>query len=126
MFIYFNPPPFSALFSLCFPLNNLQIRAVLVLWFRLLCPGALWKTTESVRRKGDDCCVTKDIDPSGRTAQLSLLTHRHGLSDVAVVPSELPLNRPVETTDTKRQLTFNFLNGIPLYLCTGQTCPACW
>lgn len=90
--IQYCPSPVSPLH---FPLNNLQIRAVLVLWFRWLCPGGLWESVKAAGRKGDDCCVTEDVNQAGRTRQLSLLTHRHSLSNVAVVPHELSFDRPV-------------------------------
>lgn len=96
--------------SLCFPLNNFQIRAVFILWFRWLFPGGLWEFLKAAGRKRDDGCVTEHVNQSGRTGQLSLLTHGHSLSDVAVVPLELSLDCPVGTTDRKRQLTSNFLN----------------
>lgn len=86
--------------QLCSPLNDLQIGAVPVLWFRWFYPGALWETAKAIRWKGDHGGVTEDINPSGRAAKLNLVTHRHGLSDVAVVPTELPLSRPVEVTVT--------------------------
>ncbi len=88
-----------------FPPNNLQIRAVLVLRFRRLCPGGLWESVKAAGRKGDDCCVTEDVNQSGWTKQLSLLTHRHSLSNVAVVPLELSLDCPVGATDRTRHRT---------------------
>lgn len=108
---FFSSWPVSAL---CFPLNNLQIRAVLVLWFRWLCPGGLWESVKAAGRKGDDCCVTEDVNQPGWTRQLSLLTYSHSLSDVAVVPLELSLDCPAGTTKRKHQLSSNSLNIISL------------
>lgn len=78
---------------------------MVVLRFRRLCPGGLWESVKAAGRKGDDCCVTEDVNQSGWTRQLCLHTHRHSLSNVAVVPLELPLNCPVGATDRKRHLT---------------------
>lgn len=86
--------------QLCSPLNDLQIGAVLVLRFRWFYPGAMWETAKAIRWKGGHGGVTEDVNPSGRAAQPDLVTHRHGLGDVAVVPTELPLSRPVEATVT--------------------------
>ena len=69
---FFLPSSVSALH---FPLNNLQIRAVLVLWFRWICPGGLWESTQAVSRKGDDRCVAEDINHLRWAGQMSLLTH---------------------------------------------------
>lgn len=114
----------SPVSALRFPLNDLQIRAVLVLWFRWLCPGGLWESVKAVGRKGDDCCVTEDINQSGWTGQLSLLTHRHSLSNVAVVPFELSLDRPVETTENVTSPPISSTASLP-YSCIVQTCPSC-
>lgn len=95
---------------LWFPENNLQIGAVLVLWFRWLCPGGLWESVKAAARKGDDCCVTEDVEQMGRTRQLSLVTHRHSLTYVAVVPLELSLDGPVDATNKKNLSLVNFSN----------------
>lgn len=58
----------------------------------------MWESAEATGRKGDECCVTEDINQMGRTRQLSLFTYRHSLANVAVVPLELSLDRPVCTT----------------------------
>lgn len=71
---------------------------MLVLRFRWLFPGGLWKSVKAAGRKGDDCCVTEDINQTGRTRQLSLFTNGHSLTNVAVVLLELSLDCPVGTT----------------------------
>lgn len=112
--------------QLCSPLNDLQIGAVLVLWFRWLHPGALWETAEAMRWKGDHGRVTEDVDPSWRAAQLDLVAHRHGLSDVAVVPTELPLGRPGEETNTRCSPPTSQAARAPLHSGDVRTFPACW
>lgn len=107
---FLHPPPVSAS-----SLNNLQIRAVLVLWLRWICPCALWECTQAVCRKGDDSCITEDINHMRWTGQPSLLTHRHNLRNVAVVLFELPLNCPVEMKDRNFHLTFVFINTNSLF-----------
>lgn len=77
----------------------------MILRLRRLRPGGLWETVKAAGRKGDDRRVAEDVDQSGRTRQLPLLTHRRGLSDVAVVPLELPLDCPVGTADRRRHLS---------------------
>lgn len=74
---------------------------MLVLWFKWLCPGGLWESVKAAARKGDDCCVTEDVNQTGWTGQLSLHTHIHSLTNVAVVSHELSLNCPVDAADKK-------------------------
>lgn len=111
--------------QLCSPLNDLQIRAVLVLGFRWFHPGALWETAKAIRWKSDQGCVTENVNPSRRAAQLDLVAHGYGLSDVAVVATKLPLGRPVEVTlaaklQNQKQRKNDFNSGVV------QTFPACW
>lgn len=100
------PYQFSAL---CSPQYYLQVRAVLVLWFRWLCPSGFWEFDKAAGRKGDDCGITEDVKQAGWTGQLSLLTHCHHLADVAVVPLEFSLNHPVERNVRKASASLQHL-----------------
>lgn len=99
-------------------LNNLQIRAMLVLWFRWICPGGLWEAVKAVRIKGDDCCVAEDVNHLGRTGKPSLLANSRSSSDVAVVSFELFLQRSVQNTHTKCHLPTSFHTTF----CQFRTC----
>lgn len=76
-------------------LNNLQIQARLVLWFRWICPGGLWEVVKAVGSKGDDCCVAENVNHPGWTGKPSLLAKSRSYSNVAVVSFELSLQRSV-------------------------------